>query len=93
MITHIVSILLQKDKKDKATLIVEALNHLPAKIDEIKYYEVGLNIANSPAAYDIVLISKFENLKTLDTYRKHPAHVEVLDLIAKYKESSIVVDF
>ena len=69
------------------------LDALPSKISEIKFYEVGINIAVSPVAYDIVLISEFENMKDLNTYREHPEHKRVLDIIAEAKNSSIVTDY
>ena len=98
MIKHVVMIKLKDypaamERKAKIETIKAELEALPEKISEIKYYEVGINIAVSPVAYDIVLISEFENMKDLNTYREHTEHKRVLDIIAESKDSSIVTDY
>jgi hypothetical protein len=71
----------------------EMLNALPEKIKEISYYEVGVNISKSPAAFDLVLVSDFENDAALENYRIHPAHQQVLEFISEVKEDIKVVDY
>lgn len=93
MIKHIVSFKLKDDAKGKATLIKEVLDSLPNKIAQIKYFEVGINISESPAAYDIVLISEFLNQKELHEYHIHPEHIKATDLIKLHRTSSMVVDY
>ena len=98
MIKHVVMIKLKDypaamERKMKLDNIKAELDALPSKISEIKFYEVGINIAVSPVAYDIVLISEFENMKDLNTYREHTEHKRVLDIIAEAKNSSIVTDY
>ncbi len=98
MIRHIVMIKLlstenKEDKIKHSQEIKEALETLPSQIDVIKFYQVGLNLSESPRAYDIVLISDFEDLNRLDEYRVHPAHIKVVELIRKYSEDMKAVDF
>lgn len=98
MIKHVVMIKLKDypaamERKMKLDKIKAELDALPSKISEIKYYEVGINIAVSPVAYDIVLISEFESMKDLTIYRDHPEHKKVLETIAEAKENSVVTDF
>ena len=93
MIKHIVSFKLKAESKDKTILIKELLETLPEKISEIKYFEVGVNISDSPAAYDIVLVSEFESRESLDKYRLDPEHIKVTDVIRLHKETSMVVDY
>lgn len=98
MIKHVVMIKLKDypaamERKMKMDNIKAELEALPNKISEIKSYEVGLNVAVSPTAYDIVLISEFENMKDLMIYREHPEHKRVVEIIAEAKESSIVTDY
>jgi len=71
--------------------ITEALKKLPTFIDEIEYYEVITNIKDEGA--DIGLISKFRNLTELELYRKHPKHIEVINIITKHKESGTFIDY
>lgn len=98
MIRHIVMIKLKDfenliDKTNAAEEIKAGLEALPIKIEQIKYYEVGLNISTSANAHDLVLVSDFETLETLDEYRVHPAHVEVVNIILKHSAATQVVDF
>jgi len=71
----------------------EMLESLPAKIDEIREYEIGLNIGNSAAAFDIVLISGFNNLEDFETYRQHPDHLKVVEFIRSIQSEVKVVDY
>ncbi len=98
MIHHIVMIKLKpfsgaQEKLEKANEIKVALDSLPAIIPEIKFYEVGLNIIESERASDIVLISKFDSLETLNVYRVHPEHKKVVALIGEYSEKVSAVDY
>jgi len=95
MIEHIVMIKLKEnsDKTEISKKIKAKLDNLPKLISEIKYYEVGLNLSKSLVAFDIVLVSRFDSLKTLEAYRIHNEHQKVLSLIKKYAEKTSVVDF
>ncbi len=98
MIKHIVMIKMSDSydlgvKQDKAVEIKNLLDNLPARIEEIKAYEIGLNISSSPNAYDIVLVSTFESLDTLEKYRVHEEHQKVLKKIKEYASATTVVDY
>ncbi|MBN1252286.1 MAG: Dabb family protein [Bacteroidales bacterium] len=95
MIEHIVMIKIKENsnKIEISNLIKQSLENLPNLIKEIKYYQVGLNLSKSPTAYDIVLISRFDNFDTLEEYRVNPEHQKVLDIIKTHAEKTAVVDF
>lgn len=98
MIKHIVMFKMQDEAEgatgaQNARKIFDILNALPAQISQIKEYEVGVNIATSPAAWDLVLVSAFDSLDTLEAYRTHPAHQEALDFIKLVIADSSVVDY
>ena len=97
MLKHVVFIKLQskdeKEKKSNLQKLKTKLDKLPDKIEAILSFETGINVSKSPAAFDISLISTFESEETLDVYRKHPAHVEVLEFINSVKETVAVVDY
>ena len=93
MIKHIVSFKLKDGSKDKLNLIKDLLETLPSKISEIKYLEVGINISDSPAAYDLVLISEFNSVESLNNYLIDPEHIKVTDVVRLHKENSMVVDY
>lgn len=93
MITHVVMFQFKPDQKDRAPELEQALMALPATIEQIQHYEVGLNIIESARACDMVLISKFESLDDLQTYQAHPDHQDVLKLVREITESIHAVDY
>lgn len=98
MVKHIVmfkmkATLTSDEKMQRATEVKAKLEQLPAIIQEIKHYEIGLNFSQSPNAYDIVLISYFDNKESLKTYSKHPEHLKVVDFINEVTADRKVVDY
>lgn len=94
MIQHIVMFKFQEENKKQNIKEVQiALEKLPSMIHEIKYFEVGINIVESPAAMDMVLISHFSDIESLDRYRVHPEHQKVFELIKSTTSVRTVVDF
>lgn len=98
MIRHIVMFKMKEfsgkeEKSQQARKLKEALDALPSIIPEIRYYEVGLNFADSPRALDMVLTSHFDSLADLDKYRVNPEHVKVLTLVKELTEHTVVVDY
>jgi hypothetical protein len=98
MIKHIVMFKLSdkystEEKKRTAMELKAHLDELPDKISEIKSYEVGVNISNAENAYDLVLVSLFENMEALEAYRVHKAHQAVVAIIKKHKKETIAVDY
>jgi len=80
-------------KQENALKIKSMLESLKGKVEQIIELEVGININNSDMAYDAVLISKFEDEKKLEEYKKHPEHVKVSNFVSKVREGRVVVDF
>ncbi len=69
------------------------LDLLPAKIPEIKAFEVGIDTLRSESSFDLVLISGFDNQDSLSKYQKHPEHLKVVDFLRKVQVSKTVVDY
>jgi hypothetical protein len=69
------------------------LEALPPKINVIRSMEVGINVKESPRAFDVVLVSTFDNLDDLETYRVHPAHQEVVSYVGQIREQTASVDY
>ena len=95
MIRHVVMWKLpeDEDKQANAQKIKEQLEELTDTIGEIKHLEVGINIKESDAAYDVVLISDFDNENDLQIYAGHPKHQEVADFIGSVVSERVVVDY
>jgi hypothetical protein len=98
MIKHIVMFKLKEwaegsDKAANIRALKANLEALPAQIEEIRFFEVGINFIEASVAYDLVLVSEFESKEALYSYQKHPEHIRVADFVGKAAESRIVVDY
>ncbi|HOV81813.1 MAG TPA: Dabb family protein [Methanothrix sp.] len=98
MIKHVVMFKFREfaeggDKAANCKRLYEELLALPAKISEIKLFEVGVSFLQAPVACDLVLISEFESKEALYSYQKHPEHLKVADFVGKACESRFVVDY
>ncbi len=98
MIHHIVMFKLsgtpgsnQKEKNIRE--VKKHLEGLPAKIDVIRSLEVGINVVSQERAFDIVLVSTFDNLDDLEKYRVHPAHQDFVAYVGKLREKVASVDY
>ena len=98
MIKHIVMFKLKeyadgRNKVGNIAALKAMLEALPAKIEEIKFFEVGVNFFEGTVAYDVVLISEFDSVEALQRYQKHPLHLSVFDFVSKTCDSRVVVDY
>lgn len=86
-----------KDSAAQANILkVEAaFNALPAKIQEIKGYEWGLN--NSPEGlnkgFTHCYFLTFNSAKDRDAYLIHPDHVAFGQVLSPYLDDVLVVDY
>ncbi|MFW6035201.1 MAG: Dabb family protein [Halothermotrichaceae bacterium] len=98
MIKHIVMFKLKelaegKEKSNNAKKIKIMLEKLTEKIEELNTMEVGLNINDSEASFDIVLYSEFDNQESLNKYQVHSEHQKVVEFVRKVIEKRVVVDY
>ena len=98
MIRHIVLFKLNQEnsklnKKEVLNLLKTNLENLKNKIPEIKFYEVGINLIDSPNSYDIALNSEFKSLEDLKKYKIHPEHLKIVEIINNYCDNRVVVDY
>ena len=69
------------------------LEALPAKLNVIKSFEVGVNYYQSDRAYDVALTASFETKDDLEIYRNHPEHIKCAEFILKIRETAWMVDY
>ncbi len=81
------------DKGENIQRLKSRLEALPGKIEEIRFFEVGINSINNGVAYDMVLCSEFAGPEELFRYQKHPEHVKVAEFVHKVCENRVVVDY
>ena len=97
MIKHIVMMRLKEDraaeKQEQLQHIKSSLEALLGVISSLKEMEVGLNFSDRATAFDLVLVSLFDDEAGLEAYRVHPAHVKVLDYLKGKLETTAVTDY
>ena len=93
MINHIVMIKFKPEHAADIPAVREKLLALPAQIDAIRHYEVGLDVIHSERAWDLVIYSKFDSLETLEVYDKHPAHLEAVAFLRPMRSHIASVDY
>lgn len=98
MLTHIVMWKFQDQAAgtDRATnlrIARERLLSLAGRITEIREWAVELNVTPHAAAYDLVLVSTFDDAAALVRYQEHPLHVEVVQFLRAVQTGRVFVDF
>jgi len=81
------------DKESNIKKAEQKIMELEDLVDVINFIEVGINLNESEAAYDLVLLSEFETLDDLDEYQNHPDHVKVKEFVKKVVDKRVVVDY
>jgi len=93
MVKHIVFFKLKEKRDDIIDALQKKLLSLKDQIDFIRHLEVGVNFKESDRAYDMALITDFDNEEDLARYATHPYHLEVIDYIRTVVSDTKVVDF
>ncbi len=81
-----------KTRAENMAIVRESLLALPAVIPEIKFMQVGRDVSRTEMSYDMMLVTRFDSLETLHTYKVHPAHVAVASYVAKVTTARVVLD-
>lgn len=82
-----------KSRVEHAQYMKEHLEALVGVVPEIRSMEVGVNNNPSSSAYDVVLVSLFDDKDALDRYKVHPAHKAVAAYCKEVCELRADVDF
>ncbi len=91
MIKHIVMWKFQPGKDAEVCAFLEGLRGLYGVIPQIREQEVGVNCA--PGNYDAVLVSAFDSLEDLETYKNDPRHQKVSALCKAIRTDRVAVDY
>ncbi|MBB6459918.1 Dabb family protein [Flammeovirga kamogawensis] len=92
MINHTVLFKLKEEaSEDQIQGMIDALQALSGKIDELKEIQVKKNFSDRSQGYSVILFSLFEDKAALDRYQVHPAHVEVVGANVKPILESLAV--
>lgn len=97
MINHVVLFKIKQfPAEEKKAVIAEVkalLEGLKDKIEELVYIEVGANYELDSKNYDLALISHFHSIEELESYRVHPAHLEVVKRMSEVADTRAAVDY
>ena len=92
MIKHVVMWKIKPGTEKEMNEFLTGLQGLCGVIPQIKAQEVGVNCGGE-GNYSAVLVSAFESLEDLETYKKDPRHVAVSDLCKAIREDRVCVDY
>lgn len=91
MIRHIVMWKFRPGTEKEQTEFLTGLRGLQGVIPELLRSEVAVNVGQGN--YDAVLVSEFESLETLETYKNDPRHKAVSALCKSIREDRVAVDW
>ena len=75
-----------KTRTENMQIVRDRLLALPAVIPEIKFMQIGRDVSRTDMSYDMMLVTRFESLDALHTYKVHASYV------AKVKTARVVLD-
>ena len=91
MIKHVVMWKFKPGTEQEMNAFITGLRSLYGVIPQIRSQEVGVNCLDGN--YDAVLISTFDSLEDLDTYKNDPRHTAVAALCKEIRTDRVAVDF
>jgi len=91
MVKHVV--MWRYRNKADIGIAIKELESLRGRIPEVVSMEIGVNHLESPASYDLVLITEHENQVALDAYQADELHGEVKAILGKLESERVVVDY
>ena len=91
MIRHIVMWKFRTGTEAEQARFLEGLRSLQGVIPQLLKAEVAVNVGRGN--YDAVLVSEFESLEALETYKNDPRHKAVSALCKSIREDRVAVDY
>ena len=91
MIRHIVMWKFRSGTEAEQAQFLEGLRGLQGVIPQLLKSEVAVNVGEGN--YDAVLVSEFESLEALETYKNDPRHKAVSALCKSIREDRVAVDY
>ena len=92
MIRHVIMWKFREGEEENMHRFLNGLKSLDGVIPEIRRMEVGVNVLEKNN-YDACLIADFDDLESLERYKKDPRHVAVSTLCKSIREARGAVDF
>ena len=81
-----------RTKQQNMQYIRDRLMALKPVIPQIKRMEIGFDVSHTDMSYDMMLLTEFDSLDDLHTYKVHPEHVKVSQYVGKVSTACVVAD-
>jgi len=81
-----------RTREENMAYVRERLLALPAIIPEIKFMQFGRDVSHTEMSFDMMLVTRFDSLEALHTYKVHPAHMAVSQYVKKVRTARVVLD-
>lgn len=81
------------NRKEDASKMKEALLSMKGKVLSLQNIEVGINISQHNAAYDVVFIGTFLDSKALAEFEADEFHKKVGEIVSRLREHRVVVEY
>ena len=91
MIRHIVMWKFRPGTEAEQEQFLTGLRNLQGVIPQLLRSEVAVNVGEGN--YDAVLVSEFESLEALETYKNDPRHKAVSALSKSIRDDRVAVDY
>lgn len=91
MIRHIVMWKFRPGTETEQKQFLDGLRGLYGVIPQLKACEVGVNVGQDN--YDAILISEFDSMEDLNTYKNDPRHKAVAALCKSIRTDRVAVDY
>lgn len=94
MVRHVVMFKFKDETPvEQRTAFINSIYQLATDIDVIRALEIGQNFADSPRAFDFVLMVDFDDEDGLHIYAEHPKHQPVIEMAGQVCSATHVVDY
>jgi len=91
MIRHVVLCKFRTSiSEEKRENVIDMLRALGQSISEVREWSIGKQALPSSTAYDLAIVSGFENKEALERYRNHPDHIRIKNLLTEIAELAVV---
>lgn len=92
-LTHVVLSRLKDKSPENVEAVITKLRTLEGNVPTLNSIEVGVNVVESDRAYDIGIVTRFDDLAAMDAYQVHPFHQGILAFMKDKVETVVAIDY
>jgi len=92
-LTHVVLFTLKDSSPEIVEKTAVKLRSLAGNVPTLNSIEVGVNVIESARAYDLGIITRFDDLAAMEAYQVHPFHQDVLAYMKTVVKTAVAIDY